>query len=143
MRVLGYFFCAMVRKSGAVLRTNCINAAKVCFQIKELAGLRFIDPVAGAVPVQPFFTESTGRHIEVGGYPGDVFCGIRGRHGFTAVGTGEAVCFGPGQLIGFQGNQLQVFGPAFFQPAEEIPESFLIAGGEFSEGSEINLGLVH
>ena len=78
MHVVNHPALGVVWKACAVAGTHFIDAALVVFEIKELAGLGFIHPVALAVFVQPFITECFGSHTQVGGDAFDIDHGIGG-----------------------------------------------------------------
>src|SRR4030095_11457898 len=65
VHIVYHLSLGMMRKSCAICRTNFIYAAFVCSEIKELARLRFVQPVAISINVKPLFFEFTWRHIQV------------------------------------------------------------------------------
>ena len=78
MHIIYHPALGMVWKARAVAGAHFIDAALIVFEVKKLAGLRFIHPVALAVFVQPFFAECFGRHPQVGGDAFDIDHGIGG-----------------------------------------------------------------
>lgn len=89
-----------MRKAGTVAGTNSIDAAFVIGQVKELAGLTLVQPIALAIFIQPFFAECIGGHTKMCGYALDICQGVSGRHGLAAIGAGQAIRLLPYRGIG-------------------------------------------
>jgi hypothetical protein len=72
-------------------------------------------PVTGTVFLQPLLSKCIFGHFKVGSYSFNIFIGKGGRHGFAAIGTGQAIGFSPNYLIHFHGKAIQLAGRVLFQ----------------------------
>jgi hypothetical protein len=123
VHVIDHPALGVVGKTSTVAWTYSIDAAFIVGQVKELAGLTFIQPIALAVFIQPFFAESFGAHIQVSRYTLNIGVGIGGRHGFAAIGAGKTICFLPYGQVGLRSLSIQSAGWILFDPRQEAPES--------------------
>jgi len=133
---------AQVRKTGTVIRPDLINGTFVILQVEELAGCPLIHPVAFAAPLllQVFLLELGDSHLEMSGNPFEVFGIVSRRHGLTAVGTGQTICFFP--YFFFQNSNLfiQTAGGLFFQLGKKATHGCFPVTGFGFERPEIDRG---
>ncbi len=127
VHVIRYFF-GEVGKPGTIGRPHFINITGVVFEIEELAGFCFIQPVTipSFFTAKPFILKRLFGHAQVCGNPFNVFRRKRGRHRFAAVGAGQAVHFLPDFGFEMVDKILQTARRFTFQFGQEAPEFTLV-----------------
>lgn len=123
MQVIGHRFFGEVRKFSTISRTNGIDAAKIGFQVKELAGSRFVYPFPFPVFQKPFLPEPAQGQTQVPGNSFLVLVGIGRGHVAATVGTGKAVRFFPYFPLNGIRHLIKAFWRMKFYPGQKTPET--------------------
>jgi hypothetical protein len=113
-----------VREACTVRGSYFVDAAFIIGQVQELAGFRFIQPVALAtpLPLQPFVLKLGDRHFKMRGDPDKVLLVERGRHGLAAIGTGQAVGLDPYFFFNNSDGFIESTGRIVLEAGEKTPE---------------------
>lgn len=137
MHVVLHFLFGEVRKSCAIYRSDFIDAAHICFEIQKLTRLLYIHPIPPFVFVQVFFFEGIRCGAQMGGDSFDIRWCKGWRHGFAAVGAGEAVHFLPYLFIDFNSESVELAGRIFSQTGQEHAHFSFVEGYILLKGLQI------
>jgi len=99
VHVFNHSLLGKMREAGAIVGPHFIYRTHIGIQVEELAGFRFVEPIAQVVFPQPFFLKILYAHVQECGNAFQVFAVIGRRHGFAAVRATQAIYFMPNFLV--------------------------------------------
>lgn len=108
MHIIGHWFFGEMRKLRTIGRTNRVDRTQIGLAVEELTRRTFIHPLTLPVLKQPFFLELPDGHVQMFGYPLQVFKRVGRRHVAAAIRTAKAINFLPYFLINDIGKKIEV-----------------------------------
>ena len=137
MNVINHFLFCKVGKACTIIRTNSIDAAHVGFQVQKLTRSWNIHPLSFFILIQPLFFQLFNGHIQVFGYPLQVFECISWRHRTTTVRTCKAIHLRPNWFINFICILIKFKWRILFYLGEEPSEAGTVLSYSFTEHSPV------
>ena len=126
----------VMRELGAVFGAHLIDRTFIIYQ--ELAGLKFVYPVAVLFFLQPFIDEFFRLHTQVGRNARDICTSEGWCHGLAAVGATHAIHLFPHAGIGFRYQFRHVFRHYIVQLVQKGRQFTLFAGRHHAETFQIH-----